>query len=383
VQQLKDLAADRATGEALAQGMEILRRGVRDDRGEELRGHTDARAHVMAALAVIERDAATDVAPEGDIRNEVSDVLASYAKAKQHRIAGAVPGILSGLPELDDRLDGGLNDGELATIAGWTSTGKTAWCCQTAWDAATQQGRNVVYFTIETLRAQVRYKLIARHSCLPQFGLARGLNSKDLRSGHLDAAGESAFAEVLKDFSTNSSYGRLHVAQVPRLGTLSAIESRLAAIRRQFRPDLVVIDYLQLLRPDKVRRESAEREDMSGILKAAKNFCTESGTPILSPWQINREGRRGMREAGGYNLLHMAGTAEAANTPDVILTLVDQDLDTSRGRSAALDLTVLKNRDGEKGVTMQLTADFATSRFVTRGSVTAEDELPVNPYGDE
>jgi replicative DNA helicase len=334
---------------------------------------------VLGGLAEVERDAGLTESPEGDARHETDDVLAAYAHAKEKRLKGEAPGILFGIGELDEKLPGGMLPGELLIVAGWTSAGKTSWCVQQAWDAAVMQGKNVVYLTTETLRPQVRTKLVCRHSRLDKFGLPQGINDRDVRAGWLDERGERAFQAVLSDFGACPDYGRCYVVQVPRRGTISSVEARLNAISRQFRPDLVIIDYLGLLYPDRPKRESGVREDMSGILKDSLQLAASSnnsdGVPVISPWQINRSGRAGMKEAGGYALENMAETQEVANTASMVLALVDPPKDSSRGRAVPIEASVLKNRGGERNFTVQLTADFATSYFACRNRIAGEDGL--------
>jgi replicative DNA helicase len=377
VGQLRELSVERATGEALAQGMEILRAGVWSEDGKKLQGPGDARAHVLAAFSVVEREAAAAESPEGDARTEERDMLALYAKAKAQRAAGTASGVMFGLPELDEKLPGGLLPGEMALVLGFTSSGKTAWCCSWAWHAVTQQGRNVVIFTSETLRPQLRVKIASRHSRDPRFGLAKGLNSRDIRAGTLKTDEESALRAVLDDFSTNPGYGKCYIVQVPRGFTVSGVEGRLNAIDRQFHPDLVIIDYAQLLRSGRARKDTREEqgETVKDCKELAATFRGGHGVPLVSPWQVNREGRKAMKERGGYSLLDTAETAEAANTPDLILSLADPDADTSRGRAVHMELGVPKNRDGERGTGIQLTADFATSYFAARDRSTDESVL--------
>lgn len=367
--QLGDLDAERRTGEALAQGMQILRSGARGPRGEELRGHADARMHVLSAFSEVERRASAD-SPEGDARRESRDVLAAYARAHDHRVNGTLPGVSTGMPQLDARLGGGLYRGQLALIAAWTSVGKTAACVNLAWNASVVQGKSFVYFTSETLREEVRMRLVTRHSLLPQFGLAAGpepgINSRDIRAGSLTPEKFTRLRQVLADWESNPAYGRSYIVQVPRGATLSVLEARLAAISRQFTPDLVIIDYLALLRPERNRKD--RREDLSGILmdakEAARSFGDGLGIPVVSPWQVSREGWKAAKEAKQFNLAALAESAEAANSADIVLTLLDLDSgDDSRGRRVPLQLDVLKNRAGEHGRSMRLTADYATCCF--------------------
>jgi hypothetical protein len=73
-----------------------------------------------------------------------------------------------------------------------------------------------------------------------------------------------------------------------------------------------------------------------------------------------------MKSSGGYSLEDASETTEAAKTPDVVLALADREEDTSGGRSAPLELTALKVRDGPRGRRIYLTADYATSYFYGR-----------------
>lgn len=367
--QVKDLDTERRTGDSLAQAMQILRHGARDEHGLELRGHADARGYLMKALGDIDRRASSE-SPEGDTGREAAAVREAYALAQSHRANGTSPGVSTGMPLLDARLGGGLYRGQLCLIAAWTSIGKTAVCVNFAWNAAVMQGKNVVYFTSETLREEVRLRLVTRHSMLPGFGLAAGeapgLNSRDVRAGTLSAFGFSKLGEVLHDWEHNPAYGKRYVVQLPRGATMSVVEARLAAISRQFQPDLVVIDYLALLRAENARKD--RREDLSGILmdakEGARTFADGLGVPLISPWQVNRDGWKQAKERKEYDLAALAESAEASNSADIVLTLLESEADDgSRGRRVPLSLDILKNRAGEKGRNMKIVADYATSTF--------------------
>lgn len=378
VAQLRELAAERATGEALAQGMEILRSGAYDDQGVLLKGHRAAREHVLSAFAAADQLRSGAESPEGDVRQEGSDILARYAKAKELRVKGSAPGIGLGIPELDKRLPGGVMPGSLNIVLGWTSSGKTRFCVNWAWNASVVQGRDVAYFTTETLRPQVTAALLARHSRLDKFGLAKGLDSRAILAGSLGQGEEAALQEVVADFAAGS-YGRCWVVQTPEGATIGTVESRLSALARQFRPAIVFMDYLQLLVPEHYRRESRQHEDLSGIVKKAKQvaatFADGAGVPMVSPWQVTREGRKNARSSAGYSLLDMSETKEAGDSADLVVALLDPEKDDSRGRAVPIEATVLKNRDGERYFTARLTADFTTCSYASQDSTTADSYL--------
>lgn len=361
VQQLKELAADKATGEAITEAMEILRTG-KSEGDVTLRGHLDARTRLLESFQEIDRELTQQDAPEGDMREEASEILADYADRKHQRERGTSGGILFGIDELDRKV-GGLQNGELILAAGYSSDGKTTLCVQAAWSAAVEQGKNVVFLTTETLRPQVRRKLISRHSKLPIFNLPDGLNTRDLKAGSLTPDQEVHLQSVVSDLTKNPAYGKLYIAQVPRSASINSIEQRLHRIQRSFHVDFVVMDYLALLYSD--RRRQTTREELASIMKDAKllatSFDDSRGVPFMSPWQVSRHARESAEQQGQYTSASLSETAEATNSADVIVSLLAPTDNTDR--RADITMQVLKNRDGETANGILVEVDYATSWF--------------------
>lgn len=379
VQQLRELHAERMTGEQITRAMQILTQGaVQDGPGgkRELRGHADARRFLLEGIADIDRELAGSQAPEGDICTEVREIKEDYIRRVQQRAAGT--GILTGIPSLDARLGGGIQPGELGIVAGYTSAGKSRFMQFAAHDAVVRQGKKVVIFTSETLRSQYRFAILARHSCEEKFGICDdrgrpGINTRDMKAGTLPDT--RAFGRVLDDFA---SYRGCYIAQVPRGATVASLESRLALLARDWTADLVIIDYLALLRSETRYRD--RRESLVEIIQAAGDlattYCDGLGVPVLSPWQIRRESRDEASRQGYYTLNSLSETAEASNRARVVISLLEPDNDDSRGRSVPLKAQVLKNSDGERGgEPVELRADYATAYFAEAASSISHDGL--------
>lgn len=361
--QIRELAADRATNAALTEGMQILTRGLENERGELIRGHGAARAAVLSRFAEIDRDLALQDAPEGDAGSEGGDIIAEYTARESARLSGRSLGVEFGVPALDNRV-GGLTNGDLALVLAFTSEGKTHLCVQLAWNAAVVQGLNVVFLTTETVRATVRRRLICRHSALEHFGIAGGgLNSRDLKNGTLTDIQRGQLADVVADWSRNPAYGRRWISQVPRGATIGYIQSKLTRIQRLFPIDLAIMDSLYLLRPDK--RRNTTREELADMLKESKQLATGfndgNGVPLLSPWQVSRAARLEAGRTGSYDNSSQSETAEAANSPDLVISLLAPDDNTQR--VATLRGQLVKARDGERASPFDLRVDYATSRF--------------------
>lgn len=372
VDQLKELSADKATAEAITSGMEILTRGAKDKKGEDLFGHKDARTHILTRFAEIDRDLSMQESPEGDSREEAAEIFAEYNAPK------STGGIKFGIPDLDDKT-GGLQPGELDLIVGYSSSGKTTLATiQLAWSAAIEQGKNVVILTSETLRPQVRRKLICRHSKLDMFGLPEGINSRNLKRGRgfLSPEEDKVFPDIVNDYTTNPNYGKVIIVQVPRGATISTCEGKALRYQREFQVDLVIIDYLALLKPD--RRFTTRREELAATIVEGKQFATTfddgRGIPVVSPWQVSRDAWKEAQQVGYYNSSALAETAEATSSSDVVITLLEPKENESR--YADIKAQVVKNRDGEKALGIDLQVDYATSYWSrSQGSLTGSNNL--------
>jgi len=375
VEQLKELAAEKATAEAITSGMEILNRGGKGPKGEDLIGHHDARKHVLTKFAEIDRDLSMQESPEGDSRVEGDDVLREFYETANDK------GVMFGIPELDAKTNGN-QPGELNLVVGYSSSGKTTLATiQLAWSAAIEQGKNVVILTTETLRPQVRRKLICRHSKLPMFGLEHGINSRHLKAGAegglMTNEENAALPAVIDDYTRNPNYGKLIIVQVPRGATMGVCEGKLNRFQHEFNVDLAVIDYIPLLKPD--RRFNTRREELVATLQEGKQLATTfddgRGIPIVSPWQVSRDAWKEAQTVGYYNSSALSETSEATSITDIAITILEPQQNESR--FADIKAQVVKNRDGEKSNGMDLTVDYATGYWgsTNQGSVLDSNNL--------
>lgn len=360
--QIKELAVEKSTEETIVTAMEIFRTGLEDAKGNMLKGHEDARSYVLERFSFIDHSAQANVAPEGNMRHEGTALSADYASRKASKAQGKLSGVLLGIPEID-RYTQGTQPGDLNLFAAMTGTGKSALVAQAAWSAVVEQGKNVVLFTTETLKDHMRRRIICRHSCLPDFGLREGLNSRDIKNASLSDHDEKIYEEVIGDFTTNPAYGNLQIAQMPRGATIASCEQRLYMYQKKFNVDYVIIDYLRLLSSSRKRND--QREELSLILieakELARTFDNGRGFPLNSPWQVSRAQWEVANRNGYYTHAALAETSEASNISDIIITLLAPS--DSDSRYLELKAQILKNRDGETASGISVTVDYATSKF--------------------
>lgn len=365
--ELREDYAENNMKALLTSSMKITTTGLEQNSGEVLKGQEEAREYLLEGLANLDMEMRKDETPHGDMREEADDILAEYAKVREDRAAGKLAGIRFGISELDNSI-GGLQSGELVLSAAYSSDGKTSLCIQLAWSAAIEQGKNVLILSTETAKPIMRRRLVARHSMHPKFigyGLPEGLNSKNLKDGSLTDEEEALFQDIVHDLSNNPDYGTLYIHQVPRGASMDVVEQIMIAHQKKFHIDIVICDYLALLRPSGAR--STDRESLSGILKNAKQITTTfnkgQGVTIVSPWQVSRDARDKAMQIGMYTRASLAETSEATNTPDVIVSLLAPE---EKARKVDLVGQVLKHRDGETINGLQIAVDYATSTFTSK-----------------
>jgi replicative DNA helicase len=320
IRMLKDDRAEQLTGEAITTAFEILQRGTTIDR-RDWKGHSDARQFIYSELAHIDKLNNAEQAPEGFLHNEKVEILQDYAKRKAGKANDK--GIKTGIGIID-RASGGFQPGELILVCAYTGEGKSMLSTQIAWHACYQQGKNVFFATSETIRPQVMRRLHARHSRLPQFGFPEGLNSSKIKNGTLTQQEESVYQAVLDDIESNKTYGKMYIAQIPQRSTLGFLEARLSRQSQLWDVDLVIIDYLALLKPDQKRQVA--REELNDILKDCKSMAVSHaegrGVPVISPWAMSQSAYREALNSGVYGLANLADTSEAEKSSDEIWSML-------------------------------------------------------------
>lgn len=370
--ELREDYAEAKMKSALVETMEILQEGKEQKDGEVLRGQEPAREFLLDQLSDIDVSMSGQDAPHGEMRDEGAIILQEYNATKEAKATGTLSGVQFGITPLDDKV-GGLQRGDLALVAGYSNDGKSSLLVQMAWSASVEQGKNVLFLTTETVNTVIRRKLISRHSKFQKFqtfGLPDGLNSKDLKLGTLNPHEEEFFQEVVRDFTDHSNeYGNMYIHQVPRFATMDSVEKIMNVVQKKFDIDLVVLDYLALLRP--IGARNTDRESLSGILKNGKQIATSfnkgRGVPLVSPWQVSRKSWEDASTLGRYTSAALSETAEATNTPDIITSILAPADNTER--HTTLTAQVLKHRDGETADGLQISVDYATSYFSAHGSI--------------
>tara|TARA_Y100000590_G_scaffold11830_1_gene14469 strand:+ start:11293 stop:12723 length:1431 start_codon:yes stop_codon:yes gene_type:complete len=198
------------------------------------------------------------------------------AKSAYQNEEGIV-GVPTGLSDLDNRL-GGLHKQDLVIIAGRPSMGKTALATNIAFYAAKNIEKKglkstVAFFSLEMSSEQLSTRILSEQA---------RIRSNDIRRGKVS---EKEFEKFLET-SKNISELPLYIDETPAI-TISAISNRSRRIKRLFGLDLIVVDYIQLMRSSNVRNEGRVQE-ISEITQGLKALAKELDVPVLALSQLSR-----------------------------------------------------------------------------------------------
>ena len=187
-----------------------------------------------------------------------------------------IVGVPTGLKDLDDRL-GGLHKSDLVIIAGRPSMGKTALATNIAFNAAKkiqESGKksSIAFFSLEMSSEQLSTRILAEQS---------RIKSNDIRRGKISEEQFDKFIETSKDISELP----LYIDETPAI-TIAALSNRARRIKRLYGLDMVVIDYIQLMKS--TNSNNGRVQEISEITQGLKALAKELAVPVVALSQLSR-----------------------------------------------------------------------------------------------
>lgn len=247
----------------------------------------------------------------------------------------------TGIKWLDKMLDGGVmvNGKALYIVSAATNVGKSVILTNLACNALAQN-KKVVIFTLE-MSEQVYGKRVS--SCLTKIPL------KSLKEN------TENLVQSVRQYKDLHSEGKLLIKEYPtRSATVSMLKAYLTKLQqqKQFVPDLIVVDYLNLLKPSVVTGNSYM--DIKSITEELRGLTYSfNGIPIFSATQLNRSGYG----QGNPGIETTSESMGLSHTADVQLSLWADDTDKELG---ILRLGMQKNRFGVNFGSTCLKIDYDT-----------------------
>lgn len=216
----------------------------------------------------------------------VTDAV-NVANAAYQR-GGGLAGISTGLIDLDKKM-GGLHESDLIILAGRPSMGKTSLATNIAFNVAKayKRGRKpdgsegaveggvVGFFSLEMSAEQLAARILSEAAEVP---------SEQIRRGDMTETEFRRFVEAAKALESCP----LYIDDTPAL-PISQVAARARRLKRTHGLDVLMIDYLQLLKGSAKSSEGNRVQEVSEITQGLKAIAKELNVPVIALSQLSRQ----------------------------------------------------------------------------------------------
>jgi replicative DNA helicase len=243
--------------------------------------------------------------------------------------SGRTVGVATGFVDLDKKL-GGLHPSDLVILAGRPSMGKTSLATNIAFNAAKAyvegtgadgrktavDGAVIGFFSLEMSAEQLATRILAEES---------GVSSDRIRRGDVRREDFDKFVAASQRLSSVP----LYIDDTPAL-SVAALRTRARRLKRQQGLGMIVVDYLQLLRPSGSGRGQENRvQEISEITRGLKAIAKELNVPVLALSQLSRQVEQ--REDKRPQLSDLRESGSIEQDSDVVMFIFREEYYLSRG----------------------------------------------------
>lgn len=253
--------------------------------------------------------------------------------------------------KFNELMQGGLGNGDFGLVFGNPGGGKS-WTMVAMAGYAVKLGYNVIYYTLELGEDYVGRRFDAYFTNKPVDTLFK--NKQQVEEVISQLPGQLIIKEYAPGQATVNTL-RSHIQKCTDL---------------EFKPDLIIIDYVDLLSSRK--RVQDRKGEIDDIYVSTKGLAKELQLPIWSVSQVNRAGAKddvieGDKAAGSYDKIMITDIA-------ISLSRKKEDKVNGTGR-----FHIMKNRYGMDGMTYSVIADTSTGHFEVTDHHFDDSDSPETP----
>ena len=259
---------------------------------------------------------------EGNVADSVEDRVNIYKQTETNPETAC--GVLTGYREFDE-YTWGIKPSELFVIGGASSSGKSLLMMNMAINAwlgdnkplegvvGNNNGRNILFFSLEMSKEQMEMRIDSSVSKIPHTSLERGrLNDNDKISWK-------------KSLNFQKEYNKkFYIVDMPRGSTVSQIEAKYESILGIFKPDVIYIDYLQLMSP-RSNISGSDWLDIGRVSEEMHEFCRNVKLPVITAAQrktSNKKANTGKKDKRDYLDLEDLGRSKMIGDNANIVALI-------------------------------------------------------------
>ena len=253
-----------------------------------------------------------------------------------------ITGIRTGITELDT-LTNGLQKSDLIILAARPGVGKTSFALTIAANAAINFNQNVAFFSLEMDGVQLAQRLLCSQAQIDQ---------SKLRNGFLNAEEKRRLIAAV----TPINQAPLYVDDNADLGIMELM-SKARQLKRKGKLDLLIIDYLQLM---KTGKEENRAVAIGAISRGLKILAKEMQIPVIALAQLSRKVEEKGRERPQLSDLRESGSIE--QDADMVWFVERKFVQTHNAEDKfKAELIVAKHRNGSvKDIPMTFIPEYTT-----------------------
>lgn len=285
----------------------------------------------------------TDHAQTGRAVGMRKAVTTTMDAINERRKGKVTPGLLTGFIAFD-RIKQGLRGGELLVFGGRPGAGKSVWAANVAVEVA-KQGEHVLIFSLEMQTGELTERMIAA---------AAAVNLQSVHSGQLDDRQQARVKNSVVMLE------QLHISIDDSGGlTIGQIVGRARAAAIRGKVDLIVIDYLQLVKG----KGDTRQQQVGDVTRALKALAKDLNTPVIGLAQLNRgiEGREDKRP----RLSDLRESGDIEQDADMVGLLYRIECGEDSPMYGKAELIIAKHRNGPTGkIDLQFEGHFCRFREV-------------------
>ncbi len=259
------------------------------------------------------------------IKNSIETIDQLYQR-KEH-----VTGIASGFHDFDIKT-AGLQPSDLIIVAGRPSMGKSAFAAAICEHTGITMNKPVAFFSLEMSKEQLVQRMLCSHA---------RVDGNRVRTGYLSHTDWPKLTSAAGKLSEAPIY----IDDTPGVSALE-VRAKARRMKAQFGIELIVIDYLQLMRGSSY--SESRQQEISEISRSLKALARELRVPVIAVSQLSRavENRTGNRPQ--LSDLRESGAIE--QDADVVVFLYREEYyRPSEENKNKAEVIISKQRNGPTG----------------------------------
>ena len=323
-QMIYDLAVRR---ELIAVGRDIA------DRAAKMDVEVEPKEQIVEAEQALYKLAEAGQAESG-FQSFLSAVTEAVNQANAaYQREGGLAGVSTGLIDMDKKL-GGLHKSDLLILAGRPSMGKTSLATNIAFNVAKAykrgikpdgtegavEGGVVGFYSLEMSADQLAARILSEASEVP---------SEQIRRGDMTETEFRRFVEAAKSLEACP----LYIDDTPAL-PISQLAARARRLKRTHGLDVLIIDYLQLVRG--TGRSENRVNEISEITMGMKAIAKELSIPVIALSQLSRQVEN--REDKRPQLSDLRESGSIEQDADVVMFVYREEYYKEREKPSDHDL---------------------------------------------